>query len=361
MITEKKLGFGCMRLPMQGDTVDYAEFNRMIDAYFAHGFNYFDTAHGYISGKSETAIRDCLAARYPRERYILTNKLSDGFFDSEAEIRPLVAQQLACCGVDYFDYYLMHALSAGNYEKYKSCRAFETVLALKEEGKIRHLGISFHDKAEVLDRILTENPQIEVVQIQFNYADFEDPGVQSRLCYETCVKHGKDVVVMEPVKGGSLAQLPPEAAAAFDQLGTNSYASYAIRFAAGFPQVAVVLSGMSDLAQMMDNIGHMESFEPLQPDEFSAVAQAASRFHAIDLIPCTACRYCVDGCPQEIPIPDLFALRNAKTLYQSADHLPQRVDPAVAADCIACGGCEASCPQHLPIIQLLQSISDSVS
>ena len=205
---KKNFGFGAMRLPMKGSEVDLDQTRQMVDTFLAEGFNYFDTAHGYIQGKSETALKACLTSRYPRDQYILTNKLTGGFFKSEEEIRPLFAQQLAACGVDYFDFYLMHAQNANEFQKFKACRAYETAFALKAEGKVRHVGISFHDTADVLEQILTEYPQIEVVQIQFNYVDYDDPAVQSRKCYEVCRKHNKPVLVMEPVKGGNLVNLP---------------------------------------------------------------------------------------------------------------------------------------------------------
>ena len=243
-------GFGCMRLPMKDGEVDTTEMNRMVDRFLDAGFNYFDTAHGYLQGKSETALRTCLTSRYSRDRYILTDKLTANYFKTEADIRPLFARQLEACGVEYFDLYLMHAQGAGNYPHFKACRAYETAFSLRAEGKVRHVGISFHDRAEVLERILTEYPEIEVVQIQFNYVDYDDPAVQSRKCYEVCRKFNKPVIVMEPVKGGNLVNLPEEAKTVLDALHGGSPASYALRFAAGFPGIAMVLSGMSNLAQM---------------------------------------------------------------------------------------------------------------
>ena len=208
---KKNLGFGFMRLPMQGEEVDLAQTQQMVDAFLAAGFNYFDTAHGYLDGRSETALKACLTSRYPREDYVLTNKLTSNFFKTEADIRPFFESQLAACGVDDFDFYLMHAQSMKNFEHFKACRAYETAFALKAEGKVRHVGISFHDSAEMLDRILTEYPQLEAVQLQFNYVDYDDPAVQSRRCYEVCRKFGKPVIVMEPVKGGNLVNLPDDA------------------------------------------------------------------------------------------------------------------------------------------------------
>ena len=252
--TKKNLGFGFMRLPMQGEEVDLAQTQQMVDAFLAAGFNYFDTAHGYLDGRSETALKACLTSRYPREDYVLTNKLTANFFKTEADIRPFFESQLAACGVDDFDFYLMHAQSMKNFEHFKACRAYETAFALKAEGKVRHVGISFHDSAEMLDRILTEYPQLEAVQLQFNYVDYDDPAVQSRRCYEVCRKHGKPVIVMEPVRGGSLARLQEEAQKILADLHGGSAASYAIRYAAGFENVRMVLSGMSTPEQVEDFI-----------------------------------------------------------------------------------------------------------
>ena len=201
---KKNFGFGFMRLPMKDGEIDLTETSKMVDAFLDAGFNYFDTAHGYLQGKSETALKACLTSRYPRSSYVLTDKLTANFFKTEADIRPCFADQLNACGVEYFDFYLMHAQGHTNYDHFKACRAYETAFALKAEGKVRHVGISFHDTPEMLERILTEYPQIEVVQIQFNYADYDDPAVQSRACYEVCRKYGKPVIVMEPVKGGNL-------------------------------------------------------------------------------------------------------------------------------------------------------------
>ena len=359
---KKNFGFGCMRLPMNGDQVDIAETTRMVDEFLAQGFNYFDTSHGYIGGKSELALKECLTSRYPREAYSLTDKLTDSYFKTEADIRPFFESQLEACGVDYFDFYLMHAQNADNFKKFKACRAYETAFALKAEGRIRHVGLSFHDRAEVLDQILTEYPQIEVVQIQFNYLDYDDIAVQSRKCYEVCRKHGKPVLVMEPVKGGSLVNLPEEAKKVLDDLHGGSPASYAIRFAAGFPGMMMVLSGMSNMEQMKDNLSYMRDFKPLNETELAAVNKVQEIFHKMNMIPCTACRYCVEGCPKQISIPDLFAIMNIKQLHHdwNADYYYEEVHTAPgrrASDCLKCGKCEKICPQHLPIRKLLEEVA----
>ena len=358
-------GFGCMRLPMKGSQVDAESFCSMADAFINAGFNYFDTAHGYIGGLSETAIRECVSKRYDRSKFLLTNKLTDPYFRTQEDIRPFFEKQLEWCGVDYFDFYLMHAQDRNNYQKYKKCKAYETAYKLKEEGLIKHFGISFHDKAEVLDMILTEHPEVEVVQIQFNYADYENASVESRKVYEICEKHNKPVLVMEPVKGGSLVNLPDAADKILRDLNGGSNASYAIRFAASFPNIAVVLSGMSDQAQMDDNISAMRDFEPLSEKEHEAVRRVCDIFQSLNLIPCTSCRYCIEEneCPKGIRIPDLFsalnqheAFHNWNTAYYY-DNVITGDGHGKASECIKCGKCEKVCPQHLEIRNYLTKVA----
>lgn len=358
----KRFGFGAMRLPMVNGEVDKEQFNAMIDEFLAAGFTYFDTAHGYIDGKSETAIRDCLAARYPRESFVLANKLSAGFFKTREDVLPLFEEQLRCCGVDYFDYYLIHAMSGERYDLYRDCGAFEIIPQLKREGRVRHFGMSFHDKAEVLDRILTEQPELEFVQLQFNYLDYEDPVVESRKCYEVCVKHGKRVSVMEPVKGGALSELTADAGAILDALGGGSHASYALRFAEGFENVYMVLSGMSSIEQMRDNLATMSDFRPLDETELAAVRKVAETLRGKGAIPCTACRYCTSGCAMGIDIPSFFSCYNSKVMFgrpQSSERYAELIKNGTGPnDCMACGHCEEVCPQHLRVRSLLRDVAE---
>ena len=357
----KNFGFGCMRLPMNDKEVDTVEFCKMVDTFLEAGFNYFDTAQGYIDGKSELALRECLTSRYPRESYLLADKLSPHLFEKEEDIRPAFQRQLEACGVDYFDFYLMHCQQKSNYNKYQSCRAYEIAQELKSEGKIKHVGFSFHDDAEFLDRIITDHPEVEFVQIQFNYADYDDPSVESRKCYEVCRKHNKPIIVMEPVKGGHLVNLPEKAREVFSALGDMSPASYAIRFAASFEGVFMVLSGMGNMDMMNDNLSYMTNFEPLNETELDAIDQVLKIVKEQDVIQCTACRYCVDGCPMSIKIPELFNCYNGKKVWNAWNYIAYykslTKEIGGAGTCIECGACENACPQHLPIRELLKDVS----
>ena len=366
---KKHLGFGMMRLPMDGDKIDNAKVCEMVDRFIDEGFNYFDTAHGYHNGLSEIAVRECLTSRHDRSEYILTNKLTDEYFKSEEEIRPLFESQLEACGVDYFDFYLMHAMGADNVGHYRKCRAYEALLELKKEGKIRHAGLSFHDKPEVLDSILTEFPEVDIVQIQFNYLDYEDVALEGRRVYEVCRKHNKPILVMEPVRGGSLVNLPEGAAKILDgmraETGSDcSNAGYALRFAAGFDGIEVVLSGMSTPDQVADNTAVMKDFAPLSEDEKQTLLRAADAFRAIGAVPCTKCRYCIEEnhCPMDITIPAMFTVYNNMIMFNASypwiNYNTVTADGhGKASDCIECGMCESVCPQHLEIRELLKKVA----
>ena len=350
---KKHLAFGMMRLPMIDKKIDNEQVCKMVDLFLEKGFNYFDTAHGYHDGLSEIAVRECLTSRHDRSEYVLTDKLTDEYFKSEEDIRPLIAN---------------------NFEFFKQCRAYETAFDLKAEGKVRHVGLSFHDKAEVLDRILTEYPDVEIVQIQFNYLDYESVSVESRKVYEVCRKHGKPVLIMEPVRGGNLVNLPEDAQKVFDDLRAEtgsdcSNAGYALRFAAGFDGIEMVLSGMSNMEQMEDNLKTFScndgDFAPLSERELEAVNKVTEVFGSKGAIPCTQCRYCVEEnhCPMEIRIPKLFSCYNSKVLFgknnpwETYEFIIEH-GSGKPSDCIECGMCEAVCPQHLEIRELLKRVAE---
>ena len=367
----KKLGFGLMRLPLlnpdDATSIDVEQVKKMVDLFLSKGFTYFDTAIMYHAMKSQSAVKEFLVSRYPRDRFTLATKLHCGFFHSLEERDTRFQEQLQQTGVDYFDYYLLHDMSSDHYPIYTKFDCFNWLLQKKAQGLVRHIGFSYHDNATLLDKILTEHPEMEFVQLQLNYLDWESPSVQSRKCYEICEKHGKPVVVMEPVRGGTLANVPAAVAALFKECRPElSIPSWGIRFAASQPNVKIVLSGMSSLDQMTDNAGYMENFQPLNARESSIVRQAVEAIRASLAIPCTGCSYCTDGCPQKIAIPRYFALYNTEKMEENNgaifhtqgmyyDRLSQVFGKA--GSCLECGQCEAICPQHLPIIKYLKDVA----
>ena len=358
-----KFGFGCMRMQLNDKgEVDMDNFRAMVDCYLDAGFNYFDTAHGYYDGKSEAALKEGLTSRYPRERYVLTDKLSPNFFESEEEIRPLFQAQLDACGVEYFDFYLFHAMCEEFIDKYTRLHAFEAVKRFKEEGLVKHIGTSFHDKPEVLDRLLSEHPEIEIVQIQYNYLDLDDENVQSAACLEVCKKHGKPVLVMEPVKGGSLVYLPEQSLDVLNALNDGSPASLALRFAAESDQVVMVLSGVTTLTQMQENVTFMKDLRPLSDAAHAALVTVREQIRALHLIECTGCRYCTEGCPMQINIPGVFRCANDRIKFPGRPGSRYQwvtKNGGKASDCIECGACEEICPQHLPIRELLKQAAET--
>lgn len=357
----KKLAFGCMRLPTKDGAVDYDEFSKMIDYFIANGFNYFDTARPYHMGQSEIAVGKCLSARYPREKFLLADKLSAHLIKGEQDILPMFNDQLAKCGVEYFDFYLLHALSKARFDFLNGINTFAICAELKRQGKIRHLGISFHDSAEVLEYILTTRPEIEFVQLQLNYVDMDDEEVQAQKCYDVCVKHNKPVMVMEPVKGGRLATLTEPARKVFDELNGGSPASYAIRYCASKDNVEIVLSGMSNFAQLKDNVDVMKNFAPLSQQEQNAVEQVRQIIKSTPLLGCTGCKYCVEGCPKHINIPECFYCLDTHRLFGGTQPKAQYnrliAKYGKASDCIKCGKCEQICPQKLHVRDLLAQVA----
>ena len=368
----KKLGFGMMRLPLLNaedpKSVDMSEVCKMVDLFLERGFTYFDTAYMYHDYQSEIVVREALVKRHPRESFVLASKLPTMFLKNEGDQERIFAEQLEKCGVDYFDYYLVHNLGTEHYDIAKKFDSFAFVSKLKAEGKIRKMGFSFHDTADVLDRILTEHPEVDFVQIQLNYLDWENKRIQSRLCYETCVRHGKPIIVMEPVKGGTLAKIPARAEEMFRVADPDhSAASWAIRFAASQKTVFMVLSGMSNMEQLSDNLSYMDDFKPLSEEELSMLPRAVQIIHEDIAVACTACRYCVEGCPQNIEIPRYFAIYN-EAVHAKGDALERGREAyrdltekyGKASDCIGCKKCERSCPQHIPIRAALKKVAESL-
>lgn len=360
-----KLGFGLMRLPGSNEgNIDINQTSEMVDLFLQAGFRYFDSA--YVYNGSEEAARKALTSRYDRSQFFITSKLNvnaKGVHD-EASAKAEFATSLEREGVSYFDFYLLHALNHNNVKKFDEWHLWDFVKEMKEEGKIRHYGFSFHDKPEVLDELLTKHPDVEFVQLQINYADWNNPSVQSGKCYEVARKHNKPIVIMEPVKGGTLANPPKPVADLLKAADPEaSYASWAIRFAASLPGVMVVLSGMSNVDQVKDNTEFMKSFKPLSEDEQKVIAQAQDILASIEQIPCTACHYCTGGCPKHILIPDIFAAMNWQLIYGNTERAKRSYKSAVSAEhggaaaCIKCGQCEVQCPQHIEIRKWLARIA----
>lgn len=364
----KKLGFGFMRLPLLNGkdptSFDRSQICEMVDRYLAAGFTYFDTAYMYHNGKSEEMLKEALVQRHLRSSYRIADKLPTMFLRKKEDVPRIFGEQLARTGAGYFDNYLLHCLDEKNYEIAQQLDCFSFGLQKKAEGKIRRFGFSFHDSAALLDRILTEHPEAEFVQLQINYLDWENPSVQSRANYEVARKHGKQIVIMEPVKGGVLANPPKEVQDLFKAYHPDlSCASWAIRFAAGLDGVLAVLSGMSTIEQMKDNISYMKDFAPLNDEEQKIIQKAQALLGKSSAVACTACQYCVSGCPKQIPIPDIFAAMNKQLANGQRKEAELAYAAAVegkgkASDCIVCRKCETTCPQHLLITDHLKKAAE---
>lgn len=367
---DKKLGFGFMRLPRLSDDpadIDYSAVNRMVDEYLSNGFKYFETAYPYHDKMSETAVRQCVVERYDRDSFLLADKMPFNIRDTEW-FDIIFNRQLERCRVDYFDFYLLHNLGRDVYRNYEKIGGFDYLKRLRDEDKAKFIGFSFHDSPEVLDEILSAHPEMDFVQLQINYLDMDSPHIQSRACYEVARSHDKPIIVMEPVKGGGLVNIADEALNVFKRLSSEtSAASYAIRYAASLQGVMLVLSGMSNLEQVQDNVSYMKAFEPLRKEEYEAITEAAAIIKQSHSIQCTACNYCIDECVNRIPISKLFSIYNSlkssgrcdrtaasrhKLFYQAAVS-----GKGKAGDCVKCGKCEDACPQHLPIVKNLEDIA----
>lgn len=366
----KKLGFGCMRLPIIGDkteNIDFDTFSKMVDTFMGQGFTYFDTAYPYHNEKSEEAVRKCLVERYPRDSFLLADKMPVWLVKTNEDYQKIFDTQLERTGATYFDFYLLHALNKERFDFLQETGGFEFGTKMKAEGKVKNLGFSFHDSAEVLDEILTTHPEVDFVQLQINYFDWNSINVQSGDCYAVAEKHNVPIIVMEPVKGGTLANLIGKPAELLQELNPEaSYASYAIRFVASLPNVMMVLSGMSTMEQMLDNTSYMKDFVPLTSKEKDVIKKVTSALEEMKSIRCTSCQYCVKGCPKQIRIPSIFTVYNMSMQFGITDSIRRQYrevtgeERGKASDCIACGKCEQQCPQHLPIRELLKEVASSL-
>ena len=355
-----KLGFGLMRLPEKDGAIDVERVNSMVDKYMNAGMNYFDTAYIYHGGHSEEAAREALVKRYPRESFMLATKLPIWEVKQESDVERIFNDQLNKTSAGYFDFYLLHSIEEANYDSYEKYDCFTWGLKKKEAGFIKHFGFSFHGSPELLEKVLDKHPEMEFVQIQLNYLDRTNPVVQSQRLYDILHKRNIPMIIMEPVRGGMLAKMQPEIEAKFKSVRPNdSVASWALRYVGSLEGVVTILSGRSSEEQMDDNIRTFTNFEALTPDEFKVVDEVTEEILRIPQIGCTACKYCTDGCPMKISIPDVFRTVNTLRRYPDDWRAKNFYSGLVnrsgkASDCVACGQCESVCPQHLSIIELLK-------
>ena len=366
----KKMGFGMMRLPLTDEndlkSINQEEVNKMADIFMENGFNYFDTAYPYHDGLSEVALKKAVVERYPRESFVIADKLPLFLITKEEQLEQIFNQQLERCGVDYFDYYLLHNVSGFSEAGFIDVDSFSFVKKLKEDGKIKKMGLSTHANAEYLDNILKKHPEIEFVQLQVNYLDWENDGVESRKCVEVAKKYNLPVIVMEPLKGGFLANIPPEAEKIMKEYNPDASAvSWALRYVASMDEVFMVLNGVSSLEQMEENIKIMDSHEKLNQDEYEIISSVIDIINSKITVPCTKCNYCISTCPVNINIPKLFdfynnqkieniqtftAVGNAYVNYSKIE------SNGIASDCIQCGKCVKECPQHINIPEVMEDV-----
>ena len=364
-----KLGFGLMRLPLTDEnnpeSVDESQMKEMVDKFIKVGFNYFDTAYPYHNGLSEKYFKKLVVDRYPREDYVISSKMPTWLLKSSEDLPKYFNEQFKRCNVDYFDYYLMHCVGQDTHQNVMDCKAYEYLKTLKEEGKIKHIGISLHDNSQYLEKILNEVPEIEMVLLQVNYIDWEYPNIESRKCCEVARKYGKEIMIMEPVKGGYLANLPLSVEEKFKKYNADdSLASWAMRFCGSVEGVSVVISGMSNIEQMEDNIKTMSEFKALNQEEYGIIDEVVDIINESIAISCTNCNYCIDSCNENIPIPKYFSLYNNQyqfgfqPLYLEYYNNLSNIYNTKASNCSECGNCLNHCPQKINIPEELKKCVD---
>lgn len=366
-----KLGMGLMRLPLVDEndqtSVDHEQVMEMVDAYMDAGFNHFDTAFVYHEGVGEMAFRECVVKRYPRESFKIATKLPLFVITEESQLEPLFAQQLENCGVDYFDYYMLHNVSGFTENAWKNVDLYSFIEKKKEEGKIKHIGLSTHGNAEFMEEILLEHPEVEFVLLQINYLDWEDEGIEAKKCWEVARKYGKEIMIMEPYKGGFLADVPEEAEKLMKEYNPDkSVVSWAMRFVANLDDVSVVLTGASNLQQLQNNIDEFKNADPLSDEEMEIIDKVSQIINSNITVDCTKCRYCVDSCAEEIDIAKIFDLYNKHKLLDTDEWTPlgnaylnySKLDGVgIASDCIECEMCIEECPQQINIPEVLKDVA----
>lgn len=358
-----KLGFGLMRLPEKDGKIDLTQVNKMVDTYMENGFTYYDTAYVYHGGRSETAFKAAVVDRYPRESFTIADKLPGWELKNESDTQRIFDEQLQRTGAGYIDFYLLHGVDAAHLKNYDDFGCWEWAQKMKAKGLIRNFGFSFHAKPELLDQVLTDHPEVDFVQLQINYFDWDNGPDNSGKCYEIARKHNTPVIIMEPVKGGSLAAFGESLEEKMHAVAPGkSIASWAMRFCATLDGVVTVLSGMSSQEQVTDNIDTVKTLQPFTPEEKACLEAVVKELHNAPTIGCTACRYCVDGCPAAIKIPDIIREYNTVLTYgvterSRSSYRSVTSDGHGADTCIQCAQCEGICPQHLPVIDILQKVS----
>ncbi|WP_292474124.1 aldo/keto reductase [Methanosphaera sp.] len=365
----KKMGFGMMRLPLTDKndlkSVDQNQINEMVDKYMQAGFNYFDTAYPYHDGASEVALRKAVVERYPRDSFVIADKLPLFLITENEQLEPIFQEQLERCGVEYFDYYLLHNVSAFSEAGFVGVNSFEFALEKKKEGKIKHLGFSTHANAEYIENIIKEHPELEFIQLQINYLDWENDAIESKKCYEVARKYNLPILIMEPLKGGFLVNIPEEAEKLIKEYNDEEPVTWALKYVSSLDGVFMVLNGVSNIEQMEQNIQIMDNLEEITDEEIEIISKVVGIINSQITVPCTKCNYCLSSCPKNINIPKLFDWYNNEKIENNEEftavgnayrNYSKIENNSIASDCIACGLCVKECPQHIDIPEVMKDV-----